>query len=119
MTIKIPAEWGKRDGVEAVKDAADADSVGGVEEQKPTDPGEAIQGALNDPVARIASQLANGTLSKGEAIDQLLAHTMGGSSVKIVPESIKAEIEEVLRAMLETDPHLKSLVAALPQDPKV
>ena len=69
-----------------------------------------------DAVERIASQLIEGTLTKKEAIEQLLAQTMGTQTVQALPDDIQAEIMDVLQAMLETDPHLKSLVAALGPD---
>jgi len=111
MEIKIPGRPAGSSEIEAVKEGAEAiegrENVGDVGEIAPPQ---------QDTVTRIASQLADGTLTKAEAVEQLLAHTMGSGAVQSVPEHIRSEIEDVLHAMLETDPHLKSLVAALGPD---
>ena len=111
MSIKIPTGSGKTGGVETVKDVADA-----IESQEGVAAGEEIPHIDQDAIARIAEQVARGQITRNEAVEGIMATVMDNPAIQLVPNTIKDEIREVLQAMLETDPHLKSLVAALGSD---
>jgi hypothetical protein len=72
-----------------------------------------IGAAGADAVQRVAEDLAAGRISRDEAVDRLLADALGGEMVQAAPAEVRAEIAEALRALVETDPHLASLVAGL------
>lgn len=108
MTIKIPTGPGKTGGVETVKDVADT-----LESQEGVVPGGEVPQVDQDAIARIAEQVAKGQITRTEAVETIMATVMDNPAIQSVPDAIKNEIREVLQAMLETDPHLKSLIAAL------
>ena len=66
-----------------------------------------------DPVMEIARELAAGKLSPGQAVDRLIAQTMDSGMVSGAPKDIREALEETLRTMIETDPHLRSLARAM------
>jgi hypothetical protein len=61
------------------------------------------------PVDAIVQELMDGHISSSEAVDRLIAHTLNSGMVKDAPESLRLEVEQMLRAAVETDPDLKSL----------
>jgi len=69
-----------------------------------------------DAVARVADDLAAGRISGNDAVDLLLAEVMGDDLVRAAPDSVRAELAEVLAALIETDPHLASLARFLGAD---
>ncbi len=72
-----------------------------------------IAGITNDSVERIASDVASGRAGREEAVQRILAEVMGSNMVDGAPEELKRELESVLDALLEDDPHLQSLAAAI------
>ncbi len=71
------------------------------------------EGAATDPVSAVAADLAAGNITASQAVDRLIAHTMNSEMVAQAPASLRAEVEEALRAAIETDPYLRSLQAGL------
>jgi hypothetical protein len=71
-----------------------------------------------DAVARVAEDLAAGRIDGNEAVEILMAEVMEDAIVKAAPDSLRAELAEALAALLETDPHLKSLASSLGAEPE-
>jgi hypothetical protein len=66
-----------------------------------------------DPIAQVASDVAAGKISRKEAVDRILADVLGSKLVAGVPASARADLENTLRMLIDEDPHLKSLCAAI------
>jgi len=66
-----------------------------------------------DAVARIAADVAAGRISGEEAVEQIIAETLGAPMVEQAPAELKAELTAALRNLIETDPHLRSLARGL------
>ena len=64
-------------------------------------------------VDEIVKDLISGSISSDVAVNRLIANTMDTSIVQNAPQSLKLEVEQMLKVMIETDPHLKSLVKNL------
>ena len=105
MSIKIPAGGGP---------GAVTDIAGGLEK---TEAAASIEAAGRtesaDAVGRIAEQVAAGEIGRDEAVDLLLEQVLDSKMVEAAPSELRAELEAVLRDLIETDPHLKSLAAAI------
>ena len=69
--------------------------------------------ASSDPVTQIAVQLVEGRIDTVQAVDALIEQTMSMDMVAQAPESLRQEVESVLRNAIETDPYLASLVHQL------
>ncbi|MBN2344641.1 MAG: hypothetical protein JXX29_13325 [Deltaproteobacteria bacterium] len=67
----------------------------------------------NDPITAIAVELVEGRIDSAQAVNRLIAETMSMDMVAAAPESLRVEVEEVLRAAIETDPYLVSLTQKL------
>ena len=67
----------------------------------------------SDPVTQIACQLVEGRIDTAQAVDALIAQTMSMDMVARAPESLRQEVEAVLRNAIESDPYLVSLVHQL------
>ncbi|MCU0662803.1 MAG: hypothetical protein MUC50_10825 [Myxococcota bacterium] len=70
-------------------------------------------GLSAEAVARVTVELRTGALSPNQAVDRLVSLTLEDPALACAPSRMKSEIAEVLRAMLETDPRLTSLLARL------
>lgn len=66
-----------------------------------------------DPVTRIAEDLAAGRIDGDRAVERIIAETMDAEMIARAPETLRAEIAESLRNLIETDPHLRSLARGL------
>ncbi len=75
--------------------------------------------AGGDSVARIAREAVAGGIQQGEVVARILSDAMGSSSLDALPDDLRRELEETLSMILESDPHLCGLAAAItPADPK-
>lgn len=105
--IKIP---------EGPKPGAPVDATTGVEDGA-SPPTEAVAGSdaatSTDPVTRIAEDLAAGRIDGDQAVERIIAETMDAKMVERAPETLRAELAETLRQLIETDPHLRSLARGL------
>jgi len=108
MDIKIPTGPKENQAIEAVEDAKDA-----IEETVSAEPAKAVSPVALDVVSKIAEQVALGEIGRQQAIDQLLADVLGSKMVKAAPSEAGQELSEILKALLDTDPHLKSLASVL------
>ncbi len=105
MSIKIPTgppgavPTSEVSGVQTAPESAEIDA--------------AASAGSTDPVMEIARELAAGKISPGQAVDRLIAQTMDSDMVSGAPENMRAALEETLRTMIETDPHLRSLAGAM------
>ena len=108
MDIKIPSGPPGGKAIDAVEDAGSAaESVAettGVSPATPTDV---------DAISRIAEQVASGEITRDQAVEKILAEVIDADIIKAAPGEIAGELTEVLKALLETDPHLKSLLSTL------
>jgi hypothetical protein len=67
----------------------------------------------SDAVGRIAEDLVAGRINGDQAIDRLIEETLGGAMVAGAPAEMRSQLEQVLRAYVETDPHLKALALGI------
>ena len=68
----------------------------------------ATEGA--DGMTRIAALAEVGDVGPAEMADQLLGEALAMEMVRVAPAGVRAEIKEVLGAILETDPGLIALL---------
>jgi cell pole-organizing protein PopZ len=108
MDIKIPSSPLGGQPVDAVGDLSQTAQPVGETAAK-----EAVAPAAADAVSKIAARVAAKELSCDEAVDLLLAQAMDSPAVKAAPASVRAEIAEAIKALIETDPYLASLTSAL------
>jgi hypothetical protein len=104
----IPPQIPASDAVEKAESAAESAS-------RVAEAG-TVQGAAAaaaDPVAQIAADVAAGKIGQKEAVDRILEDALGGPMMDAVPASVRADLENALRVLIEEDPHLKSLCAAI------
>ena len=66
-----------------------------------------------DAVTRIAEDLAAGRIDGDQAVERIIAETMDSEMVKQAPDTLRAELAETLKNLIETDPHLRSLARGL------
>ncbi len=111
MDIKIPSGPPEGKAVDAVKDAADA-----IETTGETTQAQEAAPVATDAVSQVAELVARGEIGRDEAVEKLLAEVLDADIVKAAPAEAREELSEVLRALLETDPHLKSLSGAIGQE---
>lgn len=107
MDIKIPSGPPGGQPVDPVSDLSQP-----AEAASETAAAQEVKAAPPDAVSKIAEQVAAGELTRDEAVDLLLAEVMDGKMVKEAPASVRAELAEALRSLIETDPYLTSLTAA-------
>ena len=106
MSIKIPSG---PPGAGLVEQATQA-----TETEKGLGAGEAASSAGEaDPLAQVAADLASGKIDGNQAVDRILAATVDEPMLAAAPESLRNEIAEALRHMIETDPQLRSLARGL------
>jgi hypothetical protein len=108
MDIKIPSGSGPGQIDKIVEDATQS-----VTDTPATTPTNQTAAVAESSIEQVASQVAKGEISSEEAVDQLIAHVLDSKMVDAAPQELRAELGEVLRTMLETDPHLQSLVASI------
>ncbi len=92
-------ESGKTEGTSGTGAATAASGVSGA--------------ASSDPVAQVALEVSSGKIGRKEAVDRILADVLGSKMVGAVPASARAELENTLRMLIDEDPYLKSLCAAM------
>jgi hypothetical protein len=66
-----------------------------------------------DAVTRIAEDLAAGRIDGDQAVDRIIAETMDAEMVEQAPATLRSELAETLKNLIETDPHLRSLARGL------
>ncbi len=108
MDIKIPGGPPGGTGVEDLKDVTDVADAGAE-----TSEVGAVEAAGSDAIAQVAEQVAKGEIGQQEAVDRILVEVLDSPMVAAAPAELRQELGEVLRSLLETDPYLKSLTAAI------
>ena len=106
--IKIPSGSVEGQAIEAAETVRE--SVESATESSET---ARTTGVDTDSVEQIAADVAAGKIGRPEAVERILADVFGSEMVKNAPAGLKEELETVLQTMLEDDPHLQSLVAAI------
>ncbi len=105
MDIKIQRGVGEGAAADAVKDAASAaDSAAEIQETPVPS---------SDAVERIAAELASGEIGRKEAVERLIGEVLGSHMVSAAPKAVREELAEVLDALIQTNPYLRSLSAAI------
>jgi len=80
----------------------------------PTRDAEASTAAVGgDAVAEIANALVSGKITSEEAVNRLVARAMDSQMTASAPAELRTKLEATLRAMIETDPHLRDLAKGL------
>lgn len=108
MDIKIPTGPPGGDSVDAIKDAAEASESSSEASEVSSLSPESL-----DSISLIAEQVARGEIDRNEAVERILGDVMDSDMIQAAPDELKQELNEVLTSLLETDPYLKSLVAAI------
>ena len=106
--FKIPGGPKESPSVDVVEDLRDA-----VETASRTTEVEASVTRGIDAVEQIAADVAAGSISREEAVDRLLANVLDSAMVQSAPKALREGLKEVLETLLESDPHLGSLIAAI------
>ena len=101
----IPPKFPAVDVVESSRELGESASASGVQG--------ATGAAATDPIAQIAQDVAAGKIGQKEAVDRILADVLKSPMIEAVPESVRSGLEEALRNLIEEDPHLRSLCAAV------
>ena len=66
-----------------------------------------------DAVTRIAEELASRSIDGGQALERMLAEVIDSPMLEGASPEMVADLEESLRALIETDPYLRSLALDL------
>jgi hypothetical protein len=66
-----------------------------------------------DAVTRIAADVAEGRISRDEAVERIIAEALDSEMIHKAPSALRAEITQALEALVATDPHLQALVRGL------
>ncbi len=82
-----------------------------IEESNKTESSSAL--TADNPVDAVINDLMDGKISSSQAVDHLIEHTLNSGIVKDAPPALRAEVEDMLKTMIATDPHLKSLISGL------
>jgi hypothetical protein len=80
-------------------------------------PSRAAESAAVDAVTRIAEEVANGRISRDEAVARIVDEALGSDLVRAAPAETRAEIAAAIEALVATDPYLQSLVRGLAPAP--
>jgi hypothetical protein len=105
--IKIPS---------GPKPGAPVDATTGIESggSAPTESIDGAEGTASaDAVTRIAEDLAAGRIDGDQAVERIIAETMDSEMVERAPATLRTELAETLKNLIETDPHLRSLARGL------
>ena len=108
MSIKIPSGPVESKALDAAQDAAES-----IEGASKAAQAKGIESADTDAISSIARQVANGEITRAQAVERIMAQVLDTQMVKSAPQGMSEEIGEVLGALLETDPYLKSLAASM------
>jgi len=73
----------------------------------------AVQPGAEDPVGKIAEDLAAGRIDRERAIDLMIEHTLDSRMVAAAPEGLRDELAAVLDSAIRTDPHLRALARGM------
>ena len=106
--IKIPSGSVEGQAIEAAETVRES-----VESTSETSEAARASGVGTDSVEQIAADVAAGRIGRPEAVERMLADVLGSEIVKSAPEALRQELESVLKTMLEDDPYLQSLAAAI------
>jgi hypothetical protein len=104
MSIKIPSGPKETGPVDAAEDVRES-----VESTAETPETKAANSTTLDPIGHIAERVAAGEIGRDQAIDLILSEVLNSNMLKAAPKEVLGELEEVLRAALDTDPQLTSL----------
>ncbi len=69
--------------------------------------------SADNSIDAVINDLMDGEISSSQAVDRLIEHTLNSGIVKDAPPALRTEVENMLKTMIATDPHLKSLVSGL------
>lgn len=109
MSIKITnASSSVIQNSSSISDTQAAEKTGQTIESDVVETGQPV-----DPVMQIAQDVAAGQISSDQAVEKLIAHTMGEEMIASAPSELREELESILQTMMETDPYLKSLAGGL------
>ena len=108
MDIKIPSGPPEGGAVNSVKDGAETVESA----SEPTEVSNIATESV-DSISVIAEQVARGEIDADKAVEKILNDILDSDMVASGPDELKQELNEVLKSMLETDPYLKSLAAAI------
>jgi len=78
---------------------------------------EALATQSSDPMTRIVGEIAEGRISRDEAVERIIAESLDSEFIRAAPDELRTEIREALDALVATDPHLQSLVRNLGSSP--
>lgn len=106
--FKIPGGPKESPDINTISEASDA-----IDRPAGSDDVSAISAGEVGTVEQIAADVASGAISRDEAVDRLLANVMDSEMIRDVPEAMREGLRDALEALLESDPHLGSLVAAI------
>jgi PBP1b-binding outer membrane lipoprotein LpoB len=108
MDIKIPSGPPQGGAIDTVQDAPEAGSsaVETTEVSK-------LSSETVDSISTVAEQVARGEIDSNKAVEQILADILDSDMVNSAPKELKKELGEILKSLLETDPYLQSLAAAI------
>jgi hypothetical protein len=76
-------------------------------------PSRAAEAAATDAVTRIAEEVAQGRISREEAVQRIIGEALDSEVVRAAPAELRAEISAALEALVATDPTLQALVRGL------
>ena len=106
--IKVPTGPGQGLNVDAVSDVSKS-----VDAATQSPEVEAVAGEPLDAVEQIAADVTSGKITRDEAVEQLLAHVLDSDMVQSAPEAVRSGLREALQNLLDSDPHLGALKAAI------
>ena len=66
-----------------------------------------------DPSQCIANAVAAGDIGRQEAVHRIVEDVLTAPLETSTPESMRQELKDALLAMVESDPHLRALAAAI------
>ncbi len=64
-------------------------------------------------IAKIVNDITVGKIDRQEAVNRIIADSLNSRLVDSIPPNIRANLEETLRGLIEEDPYLQSLCAAI------
>jgi hypothetical protein len=66
-------------------------------------------------IDHIAASVETGQIGQGEVVDQILGEVRSMQLTRSVPSERRSDLMEALGDLLKNDPHLKSLLEAIPK----
>jgi hypothetical protein len=90
---------------------------GEVDKAQALDASRAAESAAVDAATRISEDVANGRISREEAVERIIDEALGSDLVRAAPAEVRAGIAAALESLVATDPYLQSLVRGLASAP--